>query len=66
VDETRLTGLRFISMWATPTSPTVRKKKDRKVLSHARSRRQRPFHDNHGDKDEHLPPYAGTIDWAAP
>lgn len=23
------------------------------------------IHDNHGDKDEHLPPYEGTIDWAA-
>src|ERR1700685_3093725 len=22
-------------------------------------------HDNHGEKDEHLPPYEGTIDWAA-
>lgn len=22
-------------------------------------------HDNHGEKDEHLPPYDGTIDWAA-
>jgi sugar phosphate isomerase/epimerase len=23
------------------------------------------LHDNHGDKDEHLAPYAGTIDWPA-
>jgi sugar phosphate isomerase/epimerase len=23
------------------------------------------LHDNHGDKDEHLPPYDGTIDWPA-
>jgi sugar phosphate isomerase/epimerase len=23
------------------------------------------IHDNHGDKDEHLPPYEGTIDWPA-
>jgi sugar phosphate isomerase/epimerase len=22
-------------------------------------------HDNHGEKDEHLPPYDGTIDWPA-
>jgi sugar phosphate isomerase/epimerase len=22
-------------------------------------------HDNHGEKDEHLPPYDGSIDWAA-
>jgi sugar phosphate isomerase/epimerase len=23
------------------------------------------IHDNHGEKDEHLPPYEGSIDWAA-
>ena len=23
------------------------------------------IHDNHGEKDEHLPPYEGDIDWAA-
>lgn len=23
------------------------------------------IHDNHGEKDEHLPPYDGSIDWAA-
>src|SRR5712692_6640088 len=23
------------------------------------------LHDNHGEKDEHLPPYEGTIDWPA-
>jgi sugar phosphate isomerase/epimerase len=23
------------------------------------------LHDNHGEKDEHLPPYAGNIDWPA-
>src|SRR5216683_972170 len=23
------------------------------------------LHDNHGDKDEHLPPYDGSIDWSA-
>jgi sugar phosphate isomerase/epimerase len=22
------------------------------------------LHDNHGEKDEHLPPYDGTIDWS--
>jgi sugar phosphate isomerase/epimerase len=22
-----------------------------------------PVHDNHGEKDEHLPPYGGSIDW---
>ena len=23
------------------------------------------LHDNHGDKDEHLPPYDGSIAWSA-
>ena len=23
------------------------------------------IHDNHGERDEHLPPYEGTIDWPA-
>jgi sugar phosphate isomerase/epimerase len=23
------------------------------------------IHDNHGEKDEHLPPFAGSLDWAA-
>src|SRR5262249_47617994 len=23
------------------------------------------IHDNHGEKDEHLPPYEGDIDWSA-
>ena len=23
------------------------------------------IHDNHGEKDEHLPPYEGSIDWPA-
>jgi sugar phosphate isomerase/epimerase len=31
--------------------------RDRVVTTH--------IHDNHGEKDEHLPPYDGTIDWHA-
>ena len=31
--------------------------RDRIVTAH--------IHDNHGDKDEHLLPYEGTIDWDA-
>ena len=23
------------------------------------------LHDNHGENDEHLPPYAGSIDWTS-
>jgi sugar phosphate isomerase/epimerase len=64
-DETRLTGLRFnfdighahladgpeegrVGKGFTPLRELV-------VGAH--------IHDNHGDKDEHLPPYDGTIDW---
>jgi sugar phosphate isomerase/epimerase len=65
VDETRLTGLRFnfdighahladgpeqdrIANAFAPLSELV-------AAAH--------IHDNRGDKDEHLPPYDGTIDW---
>lgn len=66
VDETRLTGLRFnfdighanladgapedrLERSFTPLRDLV-------VSMH--------LHDNHGEKDEHLPPYDGSIDWA--
>lgn len=65
VDETRLTGLRFnfdvghafladgpeserIEKAFTPLGELV-------ISAH--------IHDNHGEKDEHLPPYDGSIDW---
>ncbi|HYL63713.1 MAG TPA: sugar phosphate isomerase/epimerase family protein [Candidatus Methylomirabilis sp.] len=65
VDETRLAGLRFnfdighahladgsenerIEKAFTPLCDLV-------ASAH--------IHDNHGEKDEHLPPYAGSIDW---
>lgn len=65
VDETRLTGLRFnfdighahladgaenerVEKGFTPMRDLV-------VSAH--------IHDNHGEKDEHLPPYEGSIDW---
>ena len=62
VDQTRLTDLRFcfdaghahigegIAASLEPMRPLI-------VTSH--------LHDNHGDKDEHLLPYEGTIDWPA-
>jgi sugar phosphate isomerase/epimerase len=67
VDETRLGGLRFnfdighahladgpeeerITAGFAPLRELV-------VAAH--------IHDNHGDKDEHLPPYDGSIDWPA-
>lgn len=62
VDQTRLADLRFcfdvghahigdgIAASLEPMRPLI-------VTSH--------IHDNHGDKDEHLVPYDGTIDWHA-
>jgi sugar phosphate isomerase/epimerase len=64
-DETRLTGLRFNfdigHAYLADGAEDERIKKgfaplrDLVVGAH--------IHDNHGEKDEHLPPYDGTIDW---
>src|SRR5271157_2368400 len=66
VDETRLTGLRFnfdighAHLADGPEEGRIEKSfaslRDLVVGVH--------LHDNHGEKDEHLPPYDGTIDWA--
>lgn len=65
VDETRLTGLRFnfdvghANLADGPAEERLEKSfapiKDLVVSVH--------LHDNHGDKDEHLLPYEGSIDW---
>jgi sugar phosphate isomerase/epimerase len=65
VDETRLTGLRFnfdighAHVADGPEAERIEKAfaplRELAVSAH--------IHDNHGDKDEHLPPYDGTIDW---
>jgi sugar phosphate isomerase/epimerase len=67
VDETRLTGLRFnfdighAHLSDGPAEERLEKSfapmRDLAVSVH--------LHDNHGEKDEHLPPYDGTIDWGA-
>jgi sugar phosphate isomerase/epimerase len=67
VDETRLTGLRFTfdighaHLADGPAEERIEKcfapLKDLVVGAH--------IHDNHGEKDEHLLPYEGTIDWPA-
>jgi sugar phosphate isomerase/epimerase len=67
VDETRLAGLRFnfdvghANLSDGPAEDRVAKSfaplKDLVVSVH--------LHDNHGDKDEHLLPYEGSIDWGA-
>jgi len=65
VDETRLTGLRFnfdighAHLAELPVEDRIDKSfaplHDLVSSVH--------LHDNHGEKDEHLPPYDGTIDW---
>jgi sugar phosphate isomerase/epimerase len=67
VDETRLTGLRFnfdlghAHLAELPVEERVEKSFAplRDLVSSAH------IHDNHGEKDEHLPPYDGTINWPA-
>ncbi len=65
VDETRLTGLRFnfdighAHLADGPEPERIEKAfaplRELAISAH--------IHDNHGDKDEHLPPYDGSIDW---
>ncbi len=66
-DETRLNGLRFnfdighANLAELPEEERLEKSFSplRELVSSVH------LHDNHGEKDEHLPPYHGTIDWAA-
>ena len=65
VDETRLTGLRFnfdighAHLADGPEAERIEKGfaplRELAVSAH--------LHDNHGERDEHLPPYDGSIDW---
>ena len=67
VDETRLTGLRFnfdighAHVADGPEAERIEKAfaplRELVISAH--------IHDNHGEKDEHLPPYDGTIEWPA-
>ena len=67
VDETRLIGLRFnfdighAHLCDGPEEERIEKSFEpmRDLVAGIH------LHDNHGDKDEHLAPYDGTIDWAA-
>ncbi len=65
VDETRLTGLRFnfdIGHAHLSDGP-----EEQRVANAFESLKDliagAHIHDNHGEKDEHLAPYEGTIDW---
>lgn len=67
VDETRLTGLRFnfdvghAHLADGPEEERITKGFEplKELIASVH------IHDNHGEKDEHLPPYEGAIDWPA-
>jgi sugar phosphate isomerase/epimerase len=65
VEETRLTGLRFnFDIGHAHLSDFPETERIEKSLSPLRDLVSSVhLHDNHGEKDEHLPPYDGTIDW---
>ena len=67
VDETRLTGLRF--NFDIGHAHLAELPEDQRLENNFSPLRDLVsavhLHDNHGDKDEHLPPFDGTIDWPA-
>jgi sugar phosphate isomerase/epimerase len=67
VDETRLTGLRFnFDIGHAHLAELPEEERLEKSFSPLRDLVSSVhLHDNRGDKDEHLPPYEGTIDWPA-
>src|SRR6266478_1396266 len=67
VDETRLTGLRFnFDIGHANLAELPKEERLEKSFSPLRDFVSSVhLHDNHGEKDEHLPPYDGTIDWPA-
>ena len=65
VDETRLTGLRFnFDIGHAHLSEFPEQERIEKCFAPLRDLVSSVhLHDNHGEKDEHLPPYDGSIDW---
>jgi sugar phosphate isomerase/epimerase len=65
VDETRLAGLRFnFDIGHAHLSDFPEQERIEKSFSPlGQLVSSAHLHDNHGEKDEHLPPYDGTIDW---
>ena len=67
VDETRLAGLRF--NFDIGHAHLADGAEENRIADSFEPLRELVagvhVHDNHGEKDEHLPPYEGTIDWAA-
>jgi sugar phosphate isomerase/epimerase len=66
-DETRLTGLRFnFDIGHAHLADGPAEERIEKAFAPLRDLAAGVHvHDNHGEKDEHLPPYDGTIDWPA-
>jgi sugar phosphate isomerase/epimerase len=67
VDETRLTGLRFnFDIGHAHLAELTEAERMEKCFAPLRELVvSAHLHDNRGEKDEHLPPYEGTIDWPA-
>jgi sugar phosphate isomerase/epimerase len=67
VDETRLTGLRFnFDIGHAHLAELPEEERIEKSFAPLRDLvSSMHLHDNHGEKDEHLPPFDGTIDWPA-
>ena len=67
VEETRLTGLRFnFDIGHAHLSDFPEAERIEKSFAPLRELvASVHLHDNHGEKDEHLPPFDGTIDWPA-
>jgi sugar phosphate isomerase/epimerase len=67
VDETRLTGLRFnFDIGHAFLADGAENERVEKGFAPFRELAvSAHIHDNHGEKDEHLPPYEGAIDWEA-
>ena len=65
VDETRLTGLRFnFDIGHAHLGDDAEADRIAKAFEPLRDLvASVHLHDNHGEKDEHLPPYDGSIDW---
>jgi sugar phosphate isomerase/epimerase len=65
VDETRLAGLRFnFDIGHAHLADGLENERIEKAFAQLRELAvSAHIHDNHGEKDEHLPPYDGSIDW---
>jgi sugar phosphate isomerase/epimerase len=65
VDETRLSGVRFnFDIGHAYLADGHGNERIEKAFAHLRELTvSAHIHDNHGEKDEHLPPYEGSIDW---